>query len=275
MIGGAGETNTGFDAPRPAVTNRMGKKRTDELIQADGDTWQEYLAVSEKINRAASKKSKRSGGLSSLFGRKKKEDTKSESNIDGNSTLVIRSYFENTRTGEKIWDEPPSGASDILPASEEMRRMAELQLNEVQVVVTPPAGIEDLNERNNSSNNGNTKKTLFGNTKNPKTAEHSGKRIRYKPGASSAVGSSSDGQSLNDRQLQEAIKRSMNETQGGAANSNVESEEEILRRVLEQSRLEAESSGSRKTDRYHVDEDDRKPAARKQPPITNMTSRRR
>ncbi len=266
-----GETNAGFNAPRPAVTNRLGKKRADEMIQADGDTWQEYLAVSEKPNNSASNKSKRSGGLSSIFGRKKMKDTKPESNIDDNSTLVIRSYFENQRTGQKVWDEPPSGASNIVPASEEMRRMAELQLDEVHVVVTPPAGIEDLNEKNNSPDNGGTKKSLFGKTRTPTTAERSDRRIRYKPGSSVAVGS----QSFSDRQLQEAIERSMSETHGGVVNSNIETEEEILRRVLEESRLEAESSGVVNGDRYHASEDDRKPAARKHPPTRSNTSSRR
>lgn len=265
-----GETNNGFDAPRPAVTNRLGQKRADEMIRADGDTWQEYLAVSEKLNKAASNKSKRSGGLSSLFGKKKKKDTKPGSSVDDNSTLVIRSYFENKRTGEKVWDEPPSGASNIIPASEEMRRMAEMQLDEVHVVVTPPAGIEDLN---NASSNGGTKTTLFGKPKTPNTAERGGRRIRYKPGSTSAVRSP---QSFNDRQLQEAIERSMNETQGNVTNNNVETEEEILRRVLEESRLEAESSGVVNADRYYVnDEDDRKPAARKHPPTRDSAYSRR
>ena len=84
-------------------TNRLGK---DHKIVADGDTWQEMMAVCEPRNY--------------------------KKNNDGSGpSLVIRSYYQNTRTGKRVWDEPPSGATNIIPASEEMRKMATLQLNEL------------------------------------------------------------------------------------------------------------------------------------------------
>eukprot|EP00531_Pseudo-nitzschia_arenysensis_P004572 CAMPEP_0116119326 /NCGR_PEP_ID=MMETSP0329-20121206/2576_1 /TAXON_ID=697910 /ORGANISM="Pseudo-nitzschia arenysensis, Strain B593" /LENGTH=280 /DNA_ID=CAMNT_0003613009 /DNA_START=61 /DNA_END=906 /DNA_ORIENTATION=+ len=273
------EGNTKFDAPRPAVTNRLGKKRTDEMIQADGDTWQEYLAVSEKANKSISNGSKR-GGLSSLFGKKNKNKSSKTSDSDtSSSNLIIRSYFQNRRTGRKVWDEPPSGASRIVPASEEMRRMAELQLGEIYVKTTPSNGIEDLYESNDSSkNNKDKKKKTFLGKGDSSGADKSsaggpvssGRRIRYKPDSSLNITRPASGGSrmLNDRQLQEAIERSMVETYGGSPGSsgavagNGESEDEILRRVLEQSRLEAMSSSKpRGKDCYY--DDDRKPPARK------------
>ncbi len=273
------EGNTKFDAPRPAVTNRLGKKRTDEMIQADGDTWQEYLAVSERVNKFNSNESKR-GGLSSLFGKKNKNKNSHKTSSDNDSSnLIIRSYFQNRRTGRKVWDEPPSGASKIVPASEEMRRMAELQLSELYVKTTPSNGIEDLYESNDSSKTKDKKKKSFLGKGNNSGAEKSsaggsvssGRRIRYKPDSSLNTTRPAPGaggsRTLNDRQLQEAIERSMIESYGGSPGSsgavagNAESEEEILRRVLEESRLEALSSDRTRGKDYY--NEDRKPPARK------------
>jgi len=55
----------------------------DEYSKADGDAWQETLAVCEMAGK-----------------------------------LTIRSYYTNQRTRERKWDEPPSGASRVLNASE-------------------------------------------------------------------------------------------------------------------------------------------------------------
>ena len=298
-------TTSRFDAPRPAVTNRLGKKRTDELIRADGDTWQEYLAVSEKASASTSNRSKDSGVLSSLFGKKKKnkQSTNSESNTNNvadtndNKKLIVRSYFQNLRTGRKVWDEPPSGASNIIPASEEMRRMAELQIGELYVSTTPPTGIEDFNNENkndSSSNKNDRLKNSFFRKGNAKTSTNNsnggnttstaartsiGRRIRYKPDSSlNTTSSASDagrsrisGETLNDQQLREAIERSMNESHGGTA---VETEEEILQRVLETSRLEAEGPRPNNID-YDGNDRDRKLFARKYPPPNNASIQRR
>ena len=300
-----------FDAPRPTVSNRLGKKRTDELIQADGDTWQEYLAVSEKANNTSSSNASKRGSALSFFGKKnkKKQSSNSTSNAANNngngntsSNLIIRSYFQNQRTGKKVWDEPPSGASMTVPASEEMRRMAELQLDELHVVATHAADIEDLGEHDSATSSSSKKKKsvgggLFrrgnrtsgsnagatkGETTNSSGSINNGMRIRYKPNSklnitrnsASVTGSaaskgriSSSNKTLNDRQLQEAIERSMSETYGHGVpksksdarnrNRNAESEKEILRRVLEQSRLDAANNN-----RYNDYDGDRKPASR-------------
>jgi len=224
-----------FDAPRPAVANRLGKKRTDELIQADGDTWQEYLAVCEK---ADTKNTNGAATRLSFFAKmNKKKNSKSASttsnanaNVNAPSNtnlLIIRSYFQNQRTGKKMWDEPPSGASNVVPASEEMRRMAEIQLDEVCVAASTSIDV-DVDADADASNTGTgrkgkgdhkKKKTLVGglnifqrgrypsfssrngngNEKdNDKkgtmdgdasstTSAKNAKRIRYKPGSSLAT----------------------------------------------------------------------------------------
>jgi len=110
---GKGETATvtvrdqSQSPPPSAVSNRIqlaNPKRSTKINAnnfntADNDTWQETLSVVEGAN----------------------------------STVLIRSFYVNTRTQQREWDEPPSGASNILQASEEMRRMAELQLQDMQI----------------------------------------------------------------------------------------------------------------------------------------------
>ena len=259
-----------FDAPRPVVTFRLGTKRTEELIRADGDTWQEYLAVSVKPEPA---KAPKRGGPLSIFGKKNKNKQKSEStstksNGNDSKNLIIRSYYQNKRTKKKVWDEPPSGASKIIPASEEMRRMAEFQLGELYVST-------DLGERSfsssdsvkkksstggrfwlsNTSSTGSASSLTIGESLSFKRNAEQKKRIRYKPNSilnsakeiSARDGtdkSRQDSNKLNDRHLKEAIERSMADTSGRDQKATVESEDEILRRVLEESRLEALSLGN-------------------------------
>ena len=68
-------------------------------VKADGDTWQETLAVCSNVN---------------------------------SGKLFIRSYFTNRRTGQREWDEPPSGASRVITATDDMRRTAKIQLKTVK-----------------------------------------------------------------------------------------------------------------------------------------------
>ena len=46
--------------------------------------------------------------------------------------LTIRPYFQSQNTGQRVWDEPPSGASEIIYATSEARRMAQAQLEEMR-----------------------------------------------------------------------------------------------------------------------------------------------
>jgi len=110
--------------------------------KADGDTWQETLAVCEMAGK-----------------------------------LTIRSYYTNRRTNERKWDEPPSGASKVLGATETMRRMANIQLTEMQIAT----GTYKDPERENTVKK---KKGVFGSLfRRGKTEQNErGKsRIQYKP----------------------------------------------------------------------------------------------
>lgn len=81
--------------------------RVSTVLTSDNDIWTEYLAVVEML-----------------------DPTKR----NGKYHLQIRSFFESSNTGKKAWDEPPSGATNIIWASEEARNLAELQLKDVKII---------------------------------------------------------------------------------------------------------------------------------------------
>jgi hypothetical protein len=100
------------------------------------------------------------------------------------------------------------------------------------------------------------------------------RRIRYKPNshlypptASVKSRQRSERDRINDQQLQEAIERSIAETTGPVAKHEELSEDDILRRVLEESRLEALAS-SRSQNSDH-----RKPSPRKHSPMNSGIDR--
>jgi hypothetical protein len=192
-------------------------QRISQQIEADGDTWQETLAVCEAPPQTNSKT------------KKKENVAAAAAAAAATGKLIIRSYFQNARSGQRVWDEPPSGASRILPATEEMRRMAELQLSELQIVTGATA------DSNGDTGKEKKKRGFFGfGKRKDKTAasqnnttsnEPKGPTIlRYKPGSSLLAGRKQKSKRNNpnaanaagdsDAQLQEAIARSLAESQG-------------------------------------------------------------
>lgn len=128
---------------------------------ADGDTWVEALAVCELPATHARGKKGRNGkkgrGIGIGFGRSKSAKSASSSGnggsgsggsgdgdpggggsmtdaeiADASDRLTIRPYFQSSNTRQKVWDEPPSGASNIVYATPEARRMAQAQLEEMR-----------------------------------------------------------------------------------------------------------------------------------------------
>lgn len=245
------ESDDNFQARPSRSLGRTGPS----IAQADGSSWQEYLAVCEIQDQ-----------------------------------LQVRSYFENQQ-GKRVWDEPPSGASHIIPATDEMRRMATLQLDDLCVATTNGENDGDDNQgKRNNSESGKKKKrggikSLFGKLgggrKDTKESSQSNKKIQYKPGSNLLASGNETSASRSmraDPHLQAAIAQSLAESSGivatteqqqsafhtdedpelaramalslGAAPSSAtpashntttreESEEEMLRRVLEQSKLDS------------------------------------
>ena len=153
-----------------AYAARRSQHVGDDAVATDGDIWQEKLAVCEGSTDA------------------------------GEPRLLIRSYYRNSRTQDRVWDEPPSGAGTVLHANSEMRSKAEAQKQELQMLLDmiPPEDEELEGEgKESDSNNKAKKKGLFG------------RFARKKKKGKKQVDASRD---LN---LQRAIARSMMEQTGG------------------------------------------------------------
>lgn len=54
---------------------------------------------------------------------------------EGMPKLMLRSYYRNRRTDERVWDEPPSGASRVKHATPEMRARGEEKLQELRLTL--------------------------------------------------------------------------------------------------------------------------------------------
>jgi len=76
---------------------RQLKRVASDLAVADGDTWTERFTVCERPDK-----------------------------------LVVRSYYKNSRTAQRVWGEPPSGASNVKHADDSMRKEADMRLHDLQ-----------------------------------------------------------------------------------------------------------------------------------------------
>jgi hypothetical protein len=156
MISTKGSARDGTYRPRRS------QNVASDLAQSDGDLWQEKLAVCEGTTPA------------------------------GEPRLLIRSFYRNKRTGDRVWDEPPSGAGTVVHATNEMRKKAEMQKEELELTLDMiPSEVE-----NSSTNDGI-------NSINAKEKGRFLGRFRRKPKNTKEVETSKD---LN---LQRAIARSL------------------------------------------------------------------
>lgn len=157
---------------------------------------------------------------------------------DGQPRVFIRSYFVNSRTEERVWDEPPSGATNVVRVTRKMRRKAEDQQRELQETLDS-LPTDDL-PSTTPQDSPQKKKGFF---------------LRFRRKEPKAL--QDDSKDLN---LQRAIAASMSEQEDVAVRASMEddealqmaqalslsngeskmSEEEVLQRVLEESREEAQ-----------------------------------
>jgi hypothetical protein len=86
-------------------TPRRSQHVSSNVTASDGDVWQEKLAVCEGTTP------------------------------NGEPKLVIRSFYRNARSGDRVWDEPPSGAGSVVHATSQMRKKAEMQKVELQLTL--------------------------------------------------------------------------------------------------------------------------------------------
>jgi hypothetical protein len=235
--------STTADGFVPRRSNRV----SADLAQPDGDTWTERLAVCEGQG----------------------------------ARLVIRSYYKNSRTTGRVWDEPPSGASNIQHATADMRKHADAQLNELQFTLDmiPPeenmdasaeggaggaggAGDADGNKKAQGKKGGFLGR--FRKKEKPKKSDDS-KDLNLQRAIARSMADQKGGQDsdepvvyydpdsptnmADDEALEMAKALSISESTnpstggGGDGGSSHYSEEEMFQRALEASQREAASSG--------------------------------
>ena len=88
-----------------AYEARRSNKTTHTSVKSDGAVWKERLAVCESVTAA------------------------------GLPKLTVRSYYRNQTTQERVWDEPPSGASEIIFATSEQRKKADVKKQSMQLTL--------------------------------------------------------------------------------------------------------------------------------------------
>jgi hypothetical protein len=92
-------------------------------VEADNDQWTEFLTIIDLLNPRTN-----------------------------SYELQIRSFFESKATEKKVWDEPPSGAKNVVWASEEAKKMAQEQMKDLKAVGTLPRNGQKEDRGNDSSN---------------------------------------------------------------------------------------------------------------------------
>lgn len=183
---------------------RSGKISTK--MEADNDTWVENLTVVEILapNRASDKRRNADIDVLNL--------------TEDGYRFQIRSFFESYLSGSRVWDEPPSGASNIKYASVEARQMAETQIKDLRVTTEAVSDIHDDNgneicqnvmqQLSKSTMLKNRFAKVLGKKKQDRklSPTNEKRRIGYKPGSQSSQGRRKWN---DDLQLQIALERSM------------------------------------------------------------------
>jgi hypothetical protein len=230
-------SSTAAAAPDDSFVPRRSNRVSADLAQPDGDEWTERLAVCEGAG----------------------------------AKLLIRSYYKNSRTAARAWDEPPSGASKIRHATADMRKQAETQLQELQFtldMIPPEEGAENAST---SSDNNNNKKQQgkkgflgrFRKKEKTKKKPDDSKDLNLQRAIARSMADQKGGHEsdepvvyydpesstnnlADDEALQMAKALSMSESSNPSGNGNVSShmsEEEMFQRALEASTRDVPSSG--------------------------------
>lgn len=97
--GGADKKEANFE---PRQSTRISTK-----VEADNDQWTEYITIIDLLNPRTNA-----------------------------YELQTRSFFESASTRRKVWDEPPSGAKNVVWASEEAKNKAKEQMKDLGDVGT-------------------------------------------------------------------------------------------------------------------------------------------
>jgi hypothetical protein len=207
--------------------------RVASPIAALEDRWEEWLTVCEVVNPRTQQ-----------------------------NQLEIRSFFESTTTKEKVWDEPPSGAVNIVWASDEAKEMAAAQILDLQIV----KGEDTIKTKDDQTDEKKKKKFSLKNIFKRRDIEirtPDGK-MAYKPGSNTAlfVGTK-DTVDEHNMQLQIAMSESLKlQDQGPNPSMNFNEEDDIdLATALSLSELDIHDQSSPNS-LISQEQEDRKPAAK-------------
>lgn len=216
--------------PAPGVyAPRRSQRVSSTLAPSDGDIWQEKLAVCEGVT------------------------------VAGEPRLLIRSFYLNSRTTNRVWDEPPSGAGTVLHATSDMRKTAEMKKEELQMTLEmiPPDEAEGAEDNIDKVGKAEKKPRFldrFRKKKEPKQVETSKDLNLQRAIARSLndqkLGNSDDpivyydGESnerfttLSDEEEEIALAKALSMSESTAQNSSSDPvmEEEMFQRAMEHSR---------------------------------------
>lgn len=217
----------------PYVPRRSNRIPID-AAQADGDHWQERISVCEGAT------------------------------TNGEPKLILRSYFKSVKTGERTWDEPPSGASHILYATAADRQAAEDNMAELRLTLDmiPPDAAKSPGSDKKKDKKGffgrlmhkkETTKTvadsqdlnlqraiarsMVDEKRKPSSSPNSGMILLYDPEAS--------GNEMNLMSDEETMALAMALSMSDADEQGPVSEEELMQRAMEESRKEAEKQAQK------------------------------
>lgn len=225
-------TTAATTTPAPRRSNRVD---TAAAI-SDGDTWHERLAVCESAT------------------------------TEGRPKLQVRSYYRNARTQERVWDEPPSGAARICHATPEQRQRSEQQKLDLQSTLNMIPVDHEVPDGSFGEKRKKKKGGLFKNVfkKKDKKQVDDAKDLNLQKAIALSMQTAACGGNDNpvvlfdhndDDDLDMAKALSLSEVGSGISDCKPHakpalneitatmSEETMLQRALEESRLEAQRNG--------------------------------
>lgn len=189
-------TATGFGGGGSTARARQSSRVAVSAALSDGAVWQEKLVVCEGAQ-------------------------------GDQPVIMVRSYYRNLVTAEKVWDEPPSGAAAVVHATPEERGVAEEQRTQLELtlqMIPADTELEPYNNHGRDNNNDHhdphdaaAMATSGGMANNKKKKGFLG---RFRKGGSGGTFSSSSRRHdrvdpAKDVNLQKAIAQSIRETRGG------------------------------------------------------------
>lgn len=161
--------------------------------------------------------------------------------------LTIRSYYANRRTQERQWDEPPSGASRVVNASDTMRKMANIQLQELQITSGTVPDVEQTTPKSKRAGLGGFFRRSKVDATAPPANLPADSRVQYRSDSFLARAKRDQRDSrMYDEQLDPAMQRALVRSMSRKSRSSARHHDAELEHAMALSLLEAGSADSRR-----------------------------